>query len=294
MERLPTELVFHIFDYMSHFELKIIGFISSEYRSLVIPFLFRRIRPWRWEPTKLDVPGLIECLRNNRRIALVVRMLDVRAIKLSQQPLEEIQQIMEITVGWEGLVLPVDEHIPLELFDAKTKLQLRRLEFTKATRPTGSKFSHLLLNILPSCANLIDLDMPEMEDDWFETYDQNESTITMWMNRLEKYHGPYYPLSYLHDDTPLRRLRATTPASSSVLQGLGSLVGERLLALHVNFPLTRFLLVEKDYPPPSLFPSSFPNLRYFSWFMIKSQPGSVPGDLVRSFLAPSLILTIYI
>ena len=294
MERLPTELVLQILGYMSHVELKVIGFISSEYRSLVIPFLFRCIRPWWWESTKLDAPALIACLRNNHRISLVVRVLDVRAIKLSPQPLEELRQIMEITTWWEGLILPVDDHIPLEVFDDKTKMQLRRLEFSKATRPTGPKFSHLLLNILPSCTNLIDLDISEMEDDWFKTCDPNESTFTMWINRLEKYRGPSYPLGYLHDDATLRRLRTTAPSSSPMLQGLGLLVGEQLLALHVNFPLTRLVSVEKDYPPPSLFPSSFPNLRYFSWFMIKSQPGSVPSDLVRTFSAPSLRLINFI
>ena len=118
---------------------------------------------------------------------------------------------MEVTAWWEGLILPVDDHIPLEVFDDKTKMQLRRLEFTKATRPTGPKFSHLLLNILPSCTNLIDLKIPQME---FKTYVPNGSAITMWMNRLEKYHGPSYPLGYLHNGTPLHRLRTTTPDAS--------------------------------------------------------------------------------
>ena len=294
MERLPTELVIHILSYMSTKELKITGFISFKYRSLVIPFLFRCIRPWWFRPTRLDVFDLITCLQNNHRISLVVRVLDVRAIRLSQQSLEEIQQIMEITARWEGLILPVNEHIPLGVFDDKTKMQLRRLEFTKAIIPSGPKFSHLLINILPSCTNLIDLDIPEMEDNWFKTCDPDGSAITMWMNRLEKYCGPSYPLSYLHNSTPLHRLRTTSPASSPMLQKLGLLVGQQLLALHVQVPLTRDILVGRDYPPPSLLPSSFPNLRYFSWFMIKSQLGSVPGDLVRTFLAPSLILIIYI
>ena len=38
MERLPTELVLQILGYMSKEELEVIGFISSEYRSLVVPF----------------------------------------------------------------------------------------------------------------------------------------------------------------------------------------------------------------------------------------------------------------
>ena len=294
MERLPTELVIQILSYMSTKELKIIGFISSEYRSLVIPFLFRRIRPWWFGPVRSDVSDLITCLQNNHSISLVVRVLDARAIGLSQQSLEEIQQIMEITARWEGLILPVDGDIPLEVFDDKTKMQLRRLEFTKAIIPSGPKFSHLLINILPSCANLHELEIPHMEDDWFKTRDPNGSAITMWMNRLEKYRGPSYPLGYLYNGTPLHRLRTLTPPSSPMLQRLGLLVGRQLLALHVQVPLTRVILVGKDYPPPSLFPSSFPNLQYFSWFVIKSQPGSVPGDLVRAFLALSLILIIYI
>ena len=293
MERLPTELVTQILSYMSKKELKIISFISSEYRSLVIPFLFRRIRPWRFGLTRLDVSDLITCLRNNHRISLVVRVLDAREIGLSRQPLEEIRQIMEITTGWESLLLHVYEHIHLEVFDDKTKMQLRRLEFTQATGPTGPKLSHLL-NILSSCANLIDLEIPNVVDSWFKSCDADGSAITPWMNRLEKYHGPSYPLGYLHNDTPLHRLRITTPASSPMLRRLGPLVGQQLLTLHINLALTGRPLVEKGSPPPSLFPSSFLNLQYFSWFMVKSQPGSVASDLVRTFLSPSLLFIIYI
>ena len=279
---------------MSTKELKIIGFISSEYRSLVIPFLFRRIRPWRFESTRLDVSDLITCLQNNHRISLVVRVLDAQAIRLSRQPLEEIRQIMEITAWWDSLILHVSEDIHLEVLDDKTKMRLRRLEFTETTRLTRPIFSHLLLNILPSCANLIDLDIPATEDDSLKTCDPNGSAITIWMNRLEKYHGPSYPLSYLHNDTPLYRLRTTTPTSSPMLRRLGQLVGQQLLTLHITLALIGCPLMVKGSPPPSLFPSSFPNLQYFSWFMIKSQPGSVASDHVRTFLTFSLVLIIYI
>ena len=292
MERLPTELVIQILDYMSTEELKAIGFISSEYRSLVIPFLFRRICPWWWGETKRDVSDLLAWLRSNHRLSTVVRVLDARAIrKCRQLPLEEprqiiLQQIMEIASWWEVLILPGDEYTPLAVFDDNTKLKLRRLKFTRGIGLTKHKLSHFLLNVLPTCANLIDLEIPRLKQDWFKTCDPNGSAITMWMNRLEKYHGPPYPLNYLRNGAPLLRLISTDPAPSPVLQRLGQLVGQPLLTLHVDFPLIRdpdFSLIGKDHLPPSLFPSSFPNLRYVSWFLIMSQPESAPGDFVRTF-----------
>jgi hypothetical protein len=284
MERLPTELVIQILDYMSTKELKVIGFISSEYRSLVIPFLFRRIRPWPWGATSRGVPDLILCLQNNRRLCSVVRVLNLLGIRESQQPVEELRQIMEITAWWEALILHVDENIPLAVFDDNTRLQLRRLEFIQRTRRPGPKLSHLLLNILPACANLIELEIPELEEDWFKTCDPNGSAITMWINRLEKYRGPSYPLNYLRNGTPLHRLMSTSIAPPPMLQRLGRLVGQQLVALQYSldaYPYTR--LIENNCLPPSLFPSSFPNLRYVAWFLIMPQLGSAPGDPVRTF-----------
>ena len=161
MERLPTELVIQILDYMSTEELKIFGFLSSEYRSLVIPFLFRRIRPWWWRSPDRSVPNLLSCLRNNHRLSTVVRVLDAHAIARCQRPLEVLRQIMEITARWEGLILPAGERLPLAVFDDNTRLQLRRLKFT---RTAGHKLSHLLLYILPFCVNLIELEIPGQQE----------------------------------------------------------------------------------------------------------------------------------
>ena len=297
MERLPIELVIHILEYMSTEELKIFGFLSSEYRSLVIPLLFHRIRPWRWGAANWGVSDLISCLRNNHRLSTVVRVLDVQTIAKCQQPLEELRQIMKITARWEGLILPADEYIPLEVFDDNTRLRLRRLKFTHGTGFAGRKLSHLLLYILPSCVNLIDLEIPEQQEHLIKTCDPNGSAIAIWMNRLEKYHGPSYPLDYIRNGTPLHRLISTNPAPSSVLQRLGQLVGQQLLTLHVYMSLTRdhdFALVGKDYLSPSLFPSSFPNVRYVSWFLITPHTESAPGDSVRICLTPSLLLIVHI
>jgi len=49
VERLPTELAIQILSYMSNEELKVTGFLLFEYRSVVLPLLFHRIRPWLWE-----------------------------------------------------------------------------------------------------------------------------------------------------------------------------------------------------------------------------------------------------
>jgi hypothetical protein len=113
MERLPVELVTQILSYMSREELKVIEFISSEYRSLAIPFLFRYVRPWAWGKKGRAISDLMICLQNNYRLSSVVRVLNADDIGKSLRPVEEIRQITEITARWEGLILPADEHIPL-------------------------------------------------------------------------------------------------------------------------------------------------------------------------------------
>jgi hypothetical protein len=292
MEHLPTELVIQILSYLSTRELKDIGLVSSEYRSLVMPFLFHRIRPWWWGARGQDISDLISRLQNNSRLSSVVRVLDADAIGKSLRPVEEFRQIMEITARWEGLILPADEHIPLSLFDDNMKLQLRHLEFTNGITSAGQKLSDFLLNILPACTNLVKLEIQGMEEGWFKTCDPTGSAAAIWINRLEKYRGPSYFLNYLHNRTPLHELISTTVAPSPMLQRLGRLVGQQLLTLHLNFSLTRnpdSSFIGEGHLPPSLFPSSFPNLRYVSWFLI-----STPGDLVSTFLAPSLLLIAHI
>jgi len=275
MERLPTELVIQILEYMSIEELKIIGFTSSEYRSLVIPFLFRRICPWPWGETRRDIPDLIACLRNNRRLSSVVRVLDASDIGNSQQPLEEIRQIMEITAWWEGLILPVaDEHIPLAVFDDNTKLRLCRLKFTQETNLAGPKLSHLLLNILPACVNLVVLEIPGLMEDWFKASDPNGSAITIWMNRLEIYRGPPCPLHYLRNGSPLYQLISKAEVPSPMLHSLGRLAGQKLHTLVVRLNLTNMhqnKLIGTNYLPPSPIPSLFPNLQFAAWFLVMSQ-----------------------
>jgi hypothetical protein len=292
MERLPTELVIQILSYMSKGQLKDIGLISSEYRSLVMPFLFHRIRPWWCGARGRDISNLISCLQNNPRLSFVVRVLNADAIGKSLRPVEELRQIMEITARWEELILPADEHIPLTLFDDNMKLQLRHLGLIQGTISPGQKLSDFLLNVLPACTNLVKLEIHGNEENWFKTCDPTGSAAAIWINRLETYRGPSYFLNYLHNSAPLHELISTTVASSPVLQRLGRLVGQQLLTLHVNFSLTRDPdsgFIGDGYLPPSLFPSSFPNLRYVSWFFILT-----PGDLVRTFLAPSLLLITHI
>jgi len=103
---------------------------------------------------------------------------------------------MEITTGWEELILPPDVDHPLEIFDDNTKLQLRRLSFYSGD--IGPEFSHFLSDILPACTNLVELEIPHVPEDWFKTLDPAGSAAGIWINRLEKYRGPPYPLNYLH------------------------------------------------------------------------------------------------
>lgn len=284
MDRLPAELIIQILNYMSMEELKVIGFISSRYRFLVLPFLFRRILPWSWAARRKGTAALIACLQNNSLLSSVVRILDAQSIRRSRQPVEEIRRIMELTTSWEELILPADEHIPLAVFDDNTKLKLRRLQLTN-----GPKFDHLLLNILPTCTNLVDLEIPQVEEGWFKIFDPVGSASAEWINRLKKYRGPPYPLNYLRDSTPLYRLASRVEVPSQMLYRLGQLVGPQLLALHIPIDMID-ILTAKHHLQTSLTPSLFPNLQYVAWFFITSQPGIVRGNFVTFWLALTMLL----
>ena len=292
MERLPTEMIIQVLTYMSKGELKVIGFLSSEYRSLVLPVLFRRIRPWQGRAVDRGTADLITCLRVNSKLSSVVRVLDVRDIQRSKQPVEEIRRIMEVTARWEELILPPSVGCLLEMFDDNTKLQLRRLSFLNGD--IGPEFSHFLLDILPACTNLVELEIPQVAEDWFNTIDPTGSAAGIWINRLERYRGPPYPLTYLHRNTPLYQLTSEAEVLSPVLQSLGRFVGQQLLALHVQVTVGNggYRLTGKGYLTPSPISSLFPYLRYVAWFLVMSQPESLPGSFVRSFVALTRLLTI--
>jgi len=150
------------------------------------------------------------------------------------------------------------------------KSQLRRL--CLAGGFVGVKFRQLLADILPTCTNLVDLYIPDLEDDWFKTSDPAGLATATWVNRLRKYRGPSFPLGYLCGGAPLYQLTSTMPVSPPVLQQLGQLVGQQLVALYVHIYLTRnFSLIGANYLPPSTIPSLFPKLQYVGWFLVMSQ-----------------------
>ena len=299
MEHLPTELVIQILSYMSTKELKIIGLVSSEYRSLAIPFLFRRIRPWSCNARRPSIASLITCLQNNPHLSSAVRVVDVGTVDAEilwnpQRLAENLRRIIENIARWEELILPTWSELPLAVLDDNMKLRLRRL---RCDRGVGDGF-HRLLDILPTFTNLVELQLPDIEEKRFKSFDPVGSSAAIWMNRLEKYRGPPYPLNYLQNGTPLYHLESTTEIPPPILQRLGGLVSQQLLSLHVHlFPdvtlsprshRSQDIFDEgygrnrKIYLPPSLVLSLFPNLQYVAWFLIesKSKAGSVP---VRAF-----------
>jgi len=85
------------------------------------------------------------------------------------------------------------------------------------------------------------------------------------VNRLKKYRGPPFPLSYLRGGAPLYQLTSTTAVLPLMLQRLGRLVGQQLVAPYVHSYLTGSL-IGTSYLPPSTIPSLLPNLQYAGWF----------------------------
>jgi len=126
MERLPTGIILQILSYMSKEELKVIGYISSKYRSLAGPFIpsYSSLVMGRGETRHFRFD---RSPNKNARLSSIVRLLDTEGIRRSQRLVEEIRQIVEITAWWEELILLADEHIPLAVFDNNIKLKLCRL-----------------------------------------------------------------------------------------------------------------------------------------------------------------------
>jgi hypothetical protein len=214
-------------------------------------------------------------------LSSAVRVLDVQFINYSERPVKELRRIMEITPQWEELVLATDKNLPLAIFDDNTKLQLRRLSCLSWRGPLGRE---LFLDILPACTNLVEVCIPGREEGSLKAIDPAGLATATWVNRLEKYRGPLYPLYYLRDGAPLCHLTSTNEIPSPLLQRLGELIGQQLLYLLSPSLVTRdldFDVIGDTYLPPSLIPSLFPNLRYIGWFLIMSQPESTPGNPVR-------------
>jgi len=63
-----------------------------------------------------------------------------------------------------------------------------------------------------------------MPQDWFAAFDPASLVAVKWVDRLEKYSGPLYPLNYLRSGTLLYHLESITDPSRS-LQWLGWLLG---------------------------------------------------------------------
>lgn len=68
--------------------------------------------------------------------------------------------------------------------------------------------------------------MPQIEGDWFETFDPVGLTFATWVNRLEKYYGPRTPLA---TSTMVYQVSYKAEVPSPTLQTLGLLVDQQLL-----------------------------------------------------------------
>ena len=277
MERLPPELIIHILRYMSKDELRVIGFVSPKYRSLVLPFLFDRIRLWSWMVRTQGISSLMRCLKSNVGLSSVVRVLDAE-FKSGAYREEHLRRIMKLTTLWEELTIPAGDGLPLTVFDDHNKLRLHRLRCCTGG-PVGPKFRQLLLNILPTCTNLVELQIPDLDNNWFTSADPYGSAAAIWINRLRKYRGPSFPLNYLQNNV-LHQLTSTAEVPSPMLQRLSLLVGHHLVALFVHVHLIgdrQFSLLGKNHLPSSIIPSLFPKLQYVGWFLI------VGSEPVRTF-----------
>jgi len=97
----------------------------------------------------------------------------------------------------------------------------------------GLKF-YRLLDIFPPCADLVDLQIPDIPQDWFAAFDPAGLVAAKWVNRLEKLSGSPHSINYLCGGTPFYHLESTTKVPSRSHQRLVRHLGQRLLALHLH------------------------------------------------------------
>ena len=266
MERLPTELMVQVVGYSTKSTIHSFTIISSKYREIAQPLLFRRITISSMAGKRLAL--FVEQMENCSQLALMIKILIIRTqftTELLRRMFAVVSALEELFIHCKGAnFLLSPHHFP----------NLRRLHFL-ASRP--EVFDDVVANFIPHRRILDDLSVSLPSKD----FTSNSATLCMpplaesvssGVDRLVTYHGPRGLLPLLTPNSKMKHLTSSQQLDERTLRKLSSAVSGRLLSLVINDPMDPY----KSKTLPSLIiPSLFPTLQSVAWLSVDIQSTSV-------------------
>ena len=267
MERLPTETMVEVFQYLDKPTLHSFSIVSSKYCTIVQPLIFRRICVDRTVYQRFVL--FIEQMEKSSRFALMIKILIIlkaSTIKLLPRLFAVVSNVEELFVDFVGAnSLLTPHYFP----------NLRRLHF-----PVSRKgiLKDLVTNFIPCHEYLNDLEIPFVPYDYSDDFGVLHmpplaESASGWVNRLVTYHGPRGLLSLLTPNSMMKHLTSSQQLDELALHELSRAVSGGLLSLIIDDPMDR---TATGTLPTSLLPSLFPNLQSVAWLSLHiTNPGAL-------------------
>ena len=256
MERLPTETMVELLEYLDKPTLHSFAILSSKYCMIAQPLIFRRICVDRMVDRRFVL--FIEQIGKSSKLALMIKIL----IILKRSTIRLLPRLFAVVSNVEELF--IDFVVAGSLLAPHYFPNLRRLYF-----PVSRKriLKDLVTNFIPRHESLDDLEFPFVPYD----YDDDFGVLHMpplaesassWVNRLVTYHGPRGLLSLLTPNSMMKHLTLSQQLDEVTLRELSRAVSDGLLTLIIDDPIDR---TAAQTLPPALLPELFPNLQSIAW-----------------------------
>ena len=272
MERLPTELMVEVVGLLDRPTIHSFTIVSSKYREIAQPLLFRRIYIESISCKRLAL--FIEQVENSSKHASMIKILMIVwpfTPELLDHLFTVISNLEELFIYYavaNPTLLPSPHYFP----------KLRRLHFP-VSRP--EVINYLVANFIPCHRVLDDLKvtfLPHIlnSDPATRCMPTLAESVSIGVNRLVTYHGPSGLLPLLTPNSRMEHLTSTHQLDEGALRKLSSAISGGLLSLIIGDPMDP--TKSKTLPGP-LIPSLFPNLRSLAWLSLDINSVSVIDQL---------------
>jgi hypothetical protein len=275
MEKLPTELMREVVEYSDRPTIHSFSILSSKYREIAQPLLFRRITTSVMADERFAL--FIEHMQNNNKLALMIKTLIIgRTFTI-----ESLQHLFEIVSNLEELIIQFA--VASFILSSHYFPYLRRLHFPvynpELLNDVVAKFipCHKFLNVLsiPLASYFTsDLVLPLAESESeSESAASSSNPICGSVNRLVTYNGPRDLLHFLTPNSRMKHFTSSQQLDEGTLRKLSRVASSGLLSLIIDDTRDG-----KALPAP-LLPSLFPNLRSVAWLSVDWETTSAIDQL---------------
>jgi hypothetical protein len=277
MEKLPTELMQEVVGYSDKPTIHSFTILSSKYREMAQPFIFRRISISVMADERFAL--FVEQMHNNSRLALMIKILIIGR----RFTTESLQHLFEIVSNLEELIMQVA--VLSFILSPHYFPNLRRLHFPvynpELLNDAIAKFisRHKFLNVVeipyvPYFTSDLVLPLAKSEPESAASSSSSSSNpICGSVNRLITYHGPRDLLHSLTPNSRMKHFISSEQPDEETLRKLSRVASSGLLSLIIDD--TRDC---KALPAP-LLPSLFPNLQSIAWLSVGGTSASVIDQL---------------